>query len=179
MSTPAGSGSVPAARARRPGAPAPAAAVQREPIDPAQVLSRVGAPSDGAVLLFLGTVRDHADGRPVGGMRYETYEAMAAEVLDEIVREAAERLGTPRVAVVHRVGELGIGDVSVAIAVSSPHRESAYAASRHVIEEIKSRLPVWKHEHFVGGGARWVEGRPLDPRSGSEAESAPGGAGGR
>ena len=179
MSTPARSESVPVARAHRPGAPAPDAAIQREPIEPAQVLSRVGAPSDGAVLLFLGTVRDHADGRAVGGMRYETYEAMAAEVLDQIVREAAERLGTPRVAVVHRVGELGIGDVSVAIAVSSPHRESAYAASRHVIEEIKRRLPVWKHEHFVGGGARWVDGRPLDPQSGSEAETGPGRTGER
>lgn len=179
MNTPARGGSVPVARAHPPGAPAPDAAIQREPIDPATVLSRVGAPSDGAVLLFLGTVRNHADGRAVGGMRYETYEAMAAEVLEAIVREAAERLGTPRVAVVHRVGELGVGDVSVAIAVSSPHRESAYAASRHVIEEIKRRLPVWKHEHFVAGGARWVDGHALDPQSGSGAETAPDRAGER
>ena len=173
MSSPARGASVPAARSHSSGAPAPDVAIVRDPIDPAVVLSAVGDPSDGAVLLFLGTVRDHADGRAVRGMRYETYEAMAAEVLDAIVREAAECLDTRRVAVVHRVGELGIGDVSVAIAVSSPHRESAYAASRYVIEEIKRRLPVWKHEHFIEGEARWVDGRPLDPDTASPAETAP------
>jgi molybdopterin synthase catalytic subunit len=125
------------------------------------VLAEVGAPSDGAVLLFLGTVRDHADGRAVSGMGYDAYEAMAAEVLRQIADEAAARLGTPRVAVVHRIGELAIGEVSVAIAVSSPHRDRAYDASRFVIEEIKRRLPVWKHERFVEGEARWVEGHPL------------------
>jgi molybdopterin synthase catalytic subunit len=137
--------------------------VVRTPIDPAAVLAEVGAPSDGAVLLFLGTVRDHADGRAVAGMAYDAYEAMAAEVLRAIVQEAAERLGTPRVVVVHRIGELEIGEVSVAIAVSSPHRDPAYDASRMVIEEIKRRLPVWKHERFVAGEPRWVEGHPLAP----------------
>jgi molybdopterin synthase catalytic subunit len=141
----------------------PRAAIVRAPIDPAAVLAEVGAPSDGAVLLFLGTVRDHADGREVGGMGYDAYEAMAAEVLRAIADEAAARLGTPRVVVVHRIGELAIGEVSVAIAVSSPHRDRAYDASRYVIEEIKRRLPVWKHERFVEGEARWVEGHPLDP----------------
>ncbi len=141
----------------------PRAAIVSSPIDPAAVLARVGHRSDGAVLLFLGTVRDHADGRPVSGMAYEAYETMAADVLQAIAEDAAARLGTPRVAVVHRVGELAIGEVSVAIGVSSPHRDRAYDASRYVIEEIKRRLPVWKHEHFVGGDARWVEGEPLVP----------------
>jgi molybdopterin synthase catalytic subunit len=94
-------------------------------------------------------------------MEYDAYEAMAADVLRAIAEEAVARLGTPRVVVVHRVGELALGDVSVAIAVSSPHRDVAYDASRYVIEEIKSRLPVWKHERFVAGEARWVEGHPL------------------
>jgi molybdopterin synthase catalytic subunit len=110
------------------------------------------------VLLFLGTVRNHADGQSVDGMTYEAYERMAAPVLAEIAREAAEKLGTDRVAVVHRVGELAIGEVSVAIAVSSPHRAQAYDASRYVIEEIKKRLPVWKHEHYTDGRSKWVEG---------------------
>ena len=172
MNAAARGASAPSARGGPSGTP-PDVAIVGEPIDPAAVLSRVGSPSDGAALLFLGTVRDHADGRAVGGMRYETYESMAGEVLAAIAREAAERLGTPRLAVVHRVGELGIGDVSVAIAVSSPHRESAYAASRYVIEEIKRRLPVWKHEHFLDGDARWVAGCPLDPDTASTAEGAP------
>ena len=127
-------------------------------IDPSAVLERVGSDEDGAVLLFLGVVRDHADGRPVSGMRYDAYVSMAAPVLEEIAAEAAERLTTDRLAVVHRVGELDIGEVSVAIAVSSPHRAQAYEASRYVIEEIKKRLPVWKKEHYVDGSAEWVEG---------------------
>ncbi|HSH75940.1 MAG TPA: molybdenum cofactor biosynthesis protein MoaE, partial [Longimicrobiales bacterium] len=82
----------------------------------------------------------------------------AAPVLAEIAREAAEVLGTTRVAVVHRVGELAVGDHSVAIAVSSPHRAQAYEASRYVIEEIKKRLPVWKKEHYTDGREGWVDG---------------------
>ncbi len=140
------------------------ASIVHEPIDTAEVLGRVGAPEDGAVLLFLGTVRNHADGEAVGGMTYESYERMAAPVLAEIANEAAERLGTDRIAVVHRVGELAIGDVSVAIAVSSPHRAQAYDASRYVIEEIKKRLPVWKREHYTSGRSEWVEGVQPSPR---------------
>lgn len=139
-------------------APLPFAAVVREPLDPGDVLARVGSDEDGAALLFVGVVRDHADGRPVSGMRYDAYEEMAADVLAAIAGEAADLLGTERVAVVHRVGELAVGEVSVAIAVSSPHRAQAYDASRYVIEEIKKRVPIWKKEHFTDGEARWVEG---------------------
>jgi len=135
------------------------AAIVREPIDPAQVLTMIGADQDGASLLFLGVVRDHNDGRSVGGVRYDTYEDMAAEVLSEIVSEAAQVAGTDRVAAVHRVGELKVGEVSVAIAVSSPHRAEAYEASRYIIEEIKKRLPVWKKERYSDGAEEWVEGR--------------------
>ena len=143
-------------------------AVVREPIDPGSVLGRVASREDGAVLLFLGVVRDHADGRSVRGMRYDAYEEMAADVLAEIASEASERLGTDRVAVVHRVGELEIGEVSVAFAVSSPHRAEAYDASRYVIEEIKKRLPVWKKEHYVDGAAEWVDGT-VPPGTGAAA----------
>lgn len=139
------------------------------PLDVSDLLARVGEPSDGAVLLFLGVVRDHAHGRPVTGMTYEAYREMAETVLADIAREAAALLETDGVAVVHRVGELSVGDVSVAVAVSSPHRAQAYWASRHVIEAIKERLPVWKREHYAVGEPRWVAG--VDPR-GSESRSA-------
>lgn len=139
-------------------------------IDPTQVIGLVGSPEDGAVLLFVGTVRDHAGGEAVDGITYEAYEGMATPVLAEIAAEAAERLGTDRVAVVHRVGELAIGDVSVAIAVSSPHRAQAYDASRYVIEEIKKRLPVWKREHYTSGRSEWVQG--VDPVREGAAERA-------
>jgi molybdopterin synthase catalytic subunit len=134
------------------------ASVTRTPIDPADMLGRVGDSADGAVVLFLGTVRDHNDGRPVSGMTYEAYESMAALVLAEIAAEAAARLGTERVAVVHRVGELEVGEVSVAIAASSPHRAGSFDAARYVIEAIKARLPVWKREHYVTGESGWLEG---------------------
>lgn len=134
------------------------AAVTTDVIDPSEVLGRVGSDEDGATVLFLGVVRDHADGRPVSGMRYDAYVEMARPVLQAIAEEAAVRLTTDRVAVVHRVGELAIGEVSVAIAASSPHRAESFDASRYVIEEIKKRLPVWKKEHFVDGSEAWVKG---------------------
>jgi molybdopterin synthase catalytic subunit len=146
------------------------ASIVRDPIDPAAVLARVGHPQDGASLLFVGVVRDHAEDRPVAGMRYDAYVEMAAEVLGTITSEATETLGTDRIAVIHRVGELKVGDPSVAIAVSSPHRAEAYEASRYVIEEIKKRLPVWKKERYADGDEAWVEGEtpPVGDRRGSE-----------
>lgn len=152
--------------------------VTPEPIRAPEVLERVGAAEDGAVLLFLGTVRNHNDGRAVTGMEYEAYEAMAAPVLEEIAGEAAERCGSDRIAVVHRVGELDVGEVSVAIAVSTPHRAEAYDASRYVIEAIKERLPVWKREHYVDGERRWVPGRRPPQTETSPAPSAAGKGGG-
>ena len=128
------------------------------PIDVQQVLDEVGSFADGAVLLFLGTVREQNDGRSVSGMRYDAYAAMAERVLGEIAAEAAQQLGTDRVAVVHRVGELPIGAISVAIAVSAPHREPVFTAGRYLIEELKRRLPVWKHEHYVDGESQWLAG---------------------
>lgn len=138
------------------------AALTTDPIRADEVLSRVGADEDGAVLLFLGVVRDHADGRSVDGLHYDVYESMAREVLREIAGEAARDAGVERLHVVHRSGSLDVGEVSVAIAVSSPHRAEAFQASRQVIEEIKKRLPIWKEEHYTGGEAGWVEG--TDPR---------------
>jgi molybdopterin synthase catalytic subunit len=139
------------------------AALVRDPIDPGAVLARVGHREDGAALLFVGVVRNHAQGRAVEGLRYDAYEEMAAEVLRAIAQEASQALGTDRIAVVHRVGELSVGETSVAIAVSSPHRAEAFAASRYVIEEIKKRLPVWKRESYADGGEAWVPGETPSP----------------
>lgn len=136
-----------------------------------RVMERVGAEEDGAVLLFVGVVRDHNDGRGVSGVGYEAYEEMAEKVLLEIATEASVALGSDRVAVVHRVGELAVGEASVAIAVSSPHRAEAYDASRYVIEEIKKRVPVWKQERYVDGSVDWVAGQTPEPETG-EAPSA-------
>ena len=140
------------------------ARITEDPIDPSALLAGVGGDRDGAALLFVGVVRNHADGRSVTGMRYDAYVEMAEPVLAEIVAEAAERAGSDQVAAVHRVGELEVGEVSVAIAAASPHRAEAFDAARYVIEEIKKRLPVWKREHYVEGDSSWVEGtRPPTP----------------
>jgi molybdopterin synthase catalytic subunit len=139
------------------------AEVTSEPIDTARLMGRVGSSRDGAILLFVGVVRDHNDGRGVSEVGYEAYEEMAKKTLLEIVSEASRELGPVNVAVVHRVGDLGIGEASVAIAVSSPHRAEAYEVSRFVIEEIKKRVPVWKHERYNDGTVEWVAGRTPEP----------------
>ncbi|MBR9991136.1 MAG: molybdenum cofactor biosynthesis protein MoaE [Gemmatimonadetes bacterium] len=132
--------------------------VTRDVIEPQAVLGMIGSAADGAVILFLGTVREQNDGRAVSGMRYDAFVEMAESVLAGIAREAGARAGSDRIAVVHRFGELAIGDVSVAIAVSSPHREESFAAARYIIEQIKQRLPVWKQEHYMDGDAEWLAG---------------------
>lgn len=143
-----------------------------DPIEPAGVLARVGGPEDGASVLFLGVVRNRNEGRSVSGMEYEAYQAMARRQLAAIVSEAASRAGVLRVAAVHRLGELSVGQVSVAVAASSPHRAEAFDAARCVIEEIKKRLPVWKREHYVGGEPEWLGGRAVAAEAASGSASA-------
>lgn len=133
-------------------------AVQGAPIDAGMLLGQLPAAADGAVLLFCGIVRETNDGRPVAGLEYEAYAPMAEAVLREIASEARSRWETGNIAVVHRTGALYIGEISVAIAVASPHREAAYTASRYIIEELKRRVPVWKHEHYLDGEANWLAG---------------------
>jgi molybdopterin synthase catalytic subunit len=129
------------------------------PLDPGSVLDRLGTPGDGALLLFAGTVRDTNDGQRVEGMRYEAYGGMAERVLREIADDVARRWPVTDLVVAHRTGELRIGEISVVVGVASPHRNEAFEAGRYVMEEIKSRLPVWKQEHYVEGSSAWLEGR--------------------
>ena len=133
------------------------ATLVREPIDPAEVIRMVSNRANGAVLLFLGAVRQVNDGRDVTGIDYAAYEAMAQRELEAIVAEGIARFGTPDVAIVHRLGELAVEEVSVAIAVGHPHRDTAYAVSRWTIEELKRRVPIWKREHYVDGAREWVD----------------------
>ena len=132
--------------------------ITQDIIDPQDVLAQVGSAADGAAILFLGTVREQNDGQAVTGMRYDVFTEMAERVLRVIGEEAAARAGSDRIAIVHRTGDLAIGEVSVAIAVSSPHRAEAFDAARFVIEQIKQRLPVWKREHYADGASQWLAG---------------------
>ncbi|MDQ3557155.1 MAG: molybdenum cofactor biosynthesis protein MoaE [Gemmatimonadota bacterium] len=132
--------------------------VTPEPLDTGALLRGVADSSDGAVLLFVGVVRQQNEGRAVTHLEYEAYAPMAEAKLREICREARERWRTGRVCAVHRVGRLEIGEASVAIAVAAPHRGDAYEASRYVIEELKRRVPVWKREGYVDGPSEWLAG---------------------
>ena len=145
------------------------AAIVEHAINGATLLAEVASPACGATSLFLGTVRNTHDGRDVTGIEYTAYSAMANAELQRIVAEAAERFGTAGVAVEHRVGSLGLGEVSVAIAVAHAHRAPAMDATRYIIEEIKKRVPIWKREHYTDGTREWVE----PTRSRQPAEQAP------
>jgi molybdopterin synthase catalytic subunit len=142
--------------------------ITREPIDTTALLQAFAAPSDGAVLLFLGVVRDRNEGRAVGHLEYDAYAEMAVAELRRIVVEARSRWAVGEIAVAHRIGRLEIGEVSVAIAVASPHRGEAYDASRYVIEELKQRVPIWKKEGYLDGTTGWLAGATprVDPAAG-------------
>lgn len=131
-------------------------AIVSDPILPEEILTGFPSLEDGACLLFLGVVRDHNQGRVVTGLDYEVYQGMAETTLAAIAAEASQRFGTDRITVLHRVGELGVGDVSTAIAVATPHRGEAYEASRYIIEELKHRLPIWKRERYLEGDSDWI-----------------------
>lgn len=129
--------------------------IREAPLSVDEVLREVSHSSAGAVVTFIGTVRDHNDGRPVTRLEYEAYPSMAeremAAILDELPREIAD----VRVAAIHRVGSLEVGDAAVVCAASSMHRGEAYRACRRLIDEIKSRVPIWKREHGPDG-PYWV-----------------------
>ena len=130
--------------------------VSAGPIDVAGLAARVACPGAGAVCLFLGTVRDHSPGREgVTHLEYEAYSEVVEERIGDIIAEAGERWPLLGAAVEHRVGVLAVGEASVGLAVSSAHRAAALEAARYLIDEIKSRVPLWKKEHW-GGGAQWV-----------------------
>ena len=131
-------------------------AVSPDPVDPSTVVAEVSAPGAGAVVLFVGTVRDHSPGRTgVTHLEYEAYDEQVVDKIADVVAEVRDRWPVRRVAAIHRIGELGVGEISIAVAVSSPHRGDAFEAARYLIDEVKARAPIWKKEHWPGG-AEWV-----------------------
>jgi molybdopterin synthase catalytic subunit len=132
-------------------------AIVRDPID-LRALERVVRPSDGGVATFLGIVRETADdGRPVTGLWYEAFDAMAIREFETIASEACERFGDVSLAIVHRVGELRVGDVSVAVLAAAMHRAAAFDACRYAIDQLKHRATIWKQERYADGDAAWRE----------------------
>lgn len=129
----------------------------REPIDPLPLIHHVRGPEDGATVTFDGFVRNQSHDRHTLYLDYEAYESMALTKMREIAAELHEKYRIHRVAIVHRLGRLEIGETSVFIAVSAPHRAAAFDASRFAIDTLKRTVPIWKKEYFVDG-AVWADG---------------------
>ncbi|MBS0575177.1 MAG: molybdenum cofactor biosynthesis protein MoaE [Proteobacteria bacterium] len=110
----------------------------------------------GGFASFEGRVRDHNDGRAVHGLRYEAYVELAQAEGERILAEAGERFAILGARAVHRIGDLEIGDIAVWVGVAAAHRDGAFAACRWIIDEIKSRVPIWKHERYAEGDAGWL-----------------------
>jgi len=141
-------------------------ALVREVIDGEALARLVRAGLDGATVAFDGYVRNQSHGRATDYLEYEAYEPMAIAKMKEIVAQIHEKFRIHRVAMVHRLGRLEIGETSVFIAVSAPHRGAAFDACRHAIDTLKKTVPIWKKEYFADG-AVWAEGElpPIPPNA--------------
>ena len=144
------------------------------PIRIDEVSTRVAQPGSGALVIFNGSVRDHHHGRSVTHLTYDAYEPMAIDALARIAAELEVEHPGVRVAISHRLGEVAAGESSVVIAVSSPHRQAGYEASRQALERLKRQVPIWKCEHYADGGSAWREEEPLDRREAVRASGPSG-----
>jgi molybdopterin synthase catalytic subunit len=128
-----------------------------DPIDYHALTESVRSTQSGAVVLFLGTVREMTEGRRTVALEYEAYPQMAEAKLKELESIARDRWPIDRVAIVHRLGHLELGDISVAVAVSCPHRKQAFEAGQFLIDELKVSVPIWKQENWDDGTKVWVD----------------------
>jgi molybdopterin synthase catalytic subunit len=133
------------------------------PIDLAALQAQVAARSRGALVLFVGTVRDHNAGRRVAGIRYDAYRAMAERTLASIAADLERDEPGLACAIVHRLGELAAGEASIAIACAAPRRDAAFAAARRALERVKREAPIWKLERYADGTAAWRQEEALAP----------------
>lgn len=135
-------------------------AITRKEIPADKVIESVRARSAGATVVFIGSVRSPSNGKQVMTLEYDSYARMAKAVLGEIADEAEERFGVTGISIVHRVGKLGPGEISLVVAVSSVHRDEAYRASMYIVDELKERVPIWKKEVFKDGST-WTKGKAI------------------
>lgn len=144
-----------------------------EAIDLVAVFDAVRAPACGAVCTFVGTSRDMHEGRPVAWLEYEAYRPMAEQELRKLADEVRTRFpGAHGVALVHRLGAVPLAEASVAVAVSTAHRDEAFRACRWAIDALKQRIPIWKRESYKDGGPpRWVANPPDDPARSEEVSA--------
>ncbi|RDY71463.1 molybdenum cofactor biosynthesis protein MoaE [Halobacillus trueperi] len=129
--------------------------ITTEPLEIEEVTKRVIRREAGAVNTFIGTVREFTKGKRTLFLQYETYKKMAEKKLEQITKEIEQQWPSAEVAIAHRIGRLEITDIAVIIAVSTPHRNDSYEASRYAIERIKEIVPIWKKEHWEDG-EEWI-----------------------
>jgi len=131
--------------------------IEAAPLDVVPLRAALHAdPRAGAFAAFDGLVRQHNEGRPVRGLRYESYVELAEREGTQIVEEALTRFSILDARCVHRIGELAIGELAVWVGVTSAHRGPAFDACRYIIDEVKARVPIWKYEHYADGGSDWL-----------------------
>lgn len=146
----------------------PKVEILERPVRPDEILAAIGADGHGGQAIFLGVVRDTNDGRRVIEVDYDCFVPLARRELARIVEEARAWWGGDLcLCVLHATGRVKVGEASVGIGVSSPHRSEAFLACRYVIEQIKTRVPIWKREFYTDGESGWVEGHSLCRHSGS------------
>jgi len=132
-------------------------AIETEPLDITSLRAVLhNDPRAGAFVAFDGLVRQHNEGRPVHGLRYEAYLELAEREGAQIMQEALERFSILDARCVHRIGELSIGERAVWVGVIAGHRAVAFDACRYIIDEVKARVPIWKHEHYADGDTQWL-----------------------
>ena len=143
----------------------------QDPINTDMVLKSVASTKAGAVVLFLGTTREFTAGRQTASLDYESYGEMAQRKMGELEAEARQRWSLIEVTLVHRLGPVGLGEASVAIAVSSPHRGDAFTAGQWLIDTLKEIVPIWKKENWADGTSEWVHpGMPTPTCPGTDSK---------
>ena len=130
--------------------------ITADKILPENVTQNVRSNSNGAVITFLGTTRNETKGRKVLRLEYEAYEPMASQKISEIISEVQEKFSVSDISICHRIGTIEIGEISLVVSVSSPHRKDSFNACQYVVDRIKEIVPIWKKEIFLDG-EEWVE----------------------
>lgn len=147
--------------------------IRDTPLDLDALLDGSADPSCGALVVFGGTVRDHNHGREVTDITYSAHAPLAEATLAEIEQETLERFDARHCRLVHRVGDLGVGDVSVYAVVRAPHRGEAFEAARYAVEALKHRVAIWKHERYSDGTSAHLEGCSLVSEEGGDEGRQP------
>jgi molybdopterin synthase catalytic subunit len=125
------------------------------------LLDQTEDPSCGGVVVFSGDIRNHNDGRTVTGITFEAHEALASKAIEALEKEVLARYDVAQCRIKHRIGEIPVGESSVLIVVRASHRADAVDGCRHAIDELKERVPIWKHEHYADGRSSYLDGKPL------------------